>query len=144
MSYTFFSDSGHGWLKVSAWKLIDLDLLSKITRYSYMSPSGRWVYLEEDCDLTTYLVALGKNHAGWDAGLGVKVKHSERSSIRGYPRIDRDYVLYQASKSLDRVEAKIDAQDQQRIADEVDAEMEQEKSRQEQLLLDAWYMFDPS
>ena len=46
--------------------------------------------------------------------------------------------------SLDRVAAKIDAQDQQRIADEVDAEMEQEKARQEQLLLDAWYMFDPS
>lgn len=47
-------------------------------------------------------------------------------------------------KSLERVEAKIDAQDQQRIADEVDAEMEQERARQEQLLLDAWYMFDPS
>ena len=97
--HIFYSDAGHGWLKVSARELINLDLLSKITRYSYMSPSGRWVYLEEDCDMTTYLVALGKNHANWGSELGVKTKHSSRSSIRGYPRADRDYILYQTSKT---------------------------------------------
>lgn len=94
--YTFYSDAGHGWLKVSARELIDLDLLSAISRYSYMSPSGRWVYLEEDCDLTRYLVATNRAHE-WFA-LNVKNKHSERSAVRSYPCIDRDYILYQASK----------------------------------------------
>lgn len=95
--YTFYSDAGHGWLKVSAKELIDWDLLSKITRYSYMSRSGKWVYLEEDCDLTTYLIGTNRG-ADWFA-LNVKNKFSPRSSIRGYPCIDRDYILYQASKT---------------------------------------------
>lgn len=104
MSYTFFSDSGHGWLKVSSSELADLDLLSKITRYSYMTSDGRWVYLEEDRDLTTYLDAIGKNHAGWDKELKGKVKYKNNayylSNIRNYPAFDRDVVLFALSRKI--------------------------------------------
>lgn len=47
-------------------------------------------------------------------------------------------------KSIKRADERVDEQDMQRISEEVAAEMEQEKAHQEQLLLDAWYMFDPS
>lgn len=93
--YTFFSDSGHGWLKVSARELIELDLLQKISRYSFMSASGRWIYLEEDCDLSTYLIATNRSNDWWS--LNVKSKYSDRSAVRNYPCIDRDFILYQAS-----------------------------------------------
>lgn len=97
-TYTFYSDGGHGWLKVSAKELMDLDLLSKISYYSYMSPSGKWVYLEEDCDLTKYLIAIGKGHEWFVSN--VKNKYSDRSSIRSYPNINRDFILYTASQNV--------------------------------------------
>lgn len=95
--YTSYSDSQHGWLRVSAKELMDLDLLSKISCHSRMSFSGRWVYLEQDCDLTTYLAATNKPQ-DWCA-LNVKNINSTYSAIRRYPRVDRDFILYQASKT---------------------------------------------
>jgi hypothetical protein len=32
---------------------------AKISRYSYMSESGRVAYLEEDCDIAAYITAIG-------------------------------------------------------------------------------------
>ena len=52
-TYTFFSDPGHGWLKVSRNELKELGIADKISVYSY--EYGDSVYLEEDCDATTFL-----------------------------------------------------------------------------------------
>ena len=52
--YTFHSDSGHGWLAVKAKELKEFDLIKKISSYSYISKSGKMVYLEEDCDMSLF------------------------------------------------------------------------------------------
>ena len=54
----FFSDPGHGWLRVKRAEIDKLDLMSKISPYSYQSDDGHYVYLEEDCDLARYADAL--------------------------------------------------------------------------------------
>lgn len=76
----FHEDGGHGWLAVKRTELDRLGLLDKISNYSYQR--GKTVYLEEDCDLECYAVALGLE------GIGIEfVKHyQERSPIRGYTR----------------------------------------------------------
>ena len=58
ISHSFLSDGGHGWLKVSKDRLSKLNLLDKISPYSYMR--GNFVYLEEDCDLSLYVDTLLK------------------------------------------------------------------------------------
>ena len=54
--YTFIADAGHGWLKVHVNDIAQLRLDEEISGYSYKS--WEWVYLEEDRDLTIFLVAL--------------------------------------------------------------------------------------
>jgi len=55
-TYNFYSDAGHGWLKVPKGKLAQLNIADKITPYSYMK--GNFAYLEEDGDLSTFIEAL--------------------------------------------------------------------------------------
>jgi len=55
---TFYSDGGHGWLKVSKKQLRQLGIENQISSYSYMR--NDFAYLEEDCDLSVFMVALGK------------------------------------------------------------------------------------
>lgn len=93
MKYIFYSDAGHGWLKVPVAELIELDLCQKISSYSYLSPSGKWAYLEEDLDLTTFLLARDGNNPEWIQA-NTKTKHSTRSSIRGYRPFNRGLALY--------------------------------------------------
>jgi len=57
MKYTFYEDPGHGWLAVSLHELHELKIIDKISGCSYVSPDRQTVYLEEDCDLSTFLVA---------------------------------------------------------------------------------------
>ena len=56
IKHTFFTDGSHGWLKVSRNRLEKLNILDKITSCSFVK--GKNVYLEEDCDLSTYVKAL--------------------------------------------------------------------------------------
>lgn len=79
----FHADAGHGWLAVKRQELIDLGILNKITSYSYQR--GDSVYLEEDCDLTTYIQAL-KAAGRYDQLLLEHTKHHDRSPIRSYDR----------------------------------------------------------
>ena len=50
--FIFHADPGHGWLGVKKTWLTDLGIADKITSYSY--ERGNMVYLEEDCDATTF------------------------------------------------------------------------------------------
>ncbi len=58
ISQNFYTDGGHGWLKVSKFRLEKLQIADKITGCSFMR--GDYTYLEEDCDLSTYVKALLK------------------------------------------------------------------------------------
>ena len=79
MKLHFHADPGHGWLKVPRRTLTDLGIADKITSYSYQR--GQWVYLEEDCDYSTFI------RAAREAGIEVSmIPHStdNRSRIRSY------------------------------------------------------------
>ena len=54
-AYTFISDPGHGWLNVKLDELRELGIADQITPYSYRDGDCAW--LEEDCDLSTFIVA---------------------------------------------------------------------------------------
>lgn len=77
MKFTYFTDAGHGWLKVSKALLVKLGIADKITPYSYVR--GDFVYLEEDMDYTTFANAFGTDK------IQVVNKHTNKSSkIRSY------------------------------------------------------------
>ena len=83
MVYQKYDDAAHGWLRVKVTELFDLNIHRDISNYSYLSPSGRYAYLEEDMDLTTFFRAYVKAH-----GSEPEIKYNcglERSHIRNYP-----------------------------------------------------------
>ena len=56
ITYNFYSDPGHGWLHVKLDELVELGIADKISGYSYIR--GNTVYLEEDCDMSTFMNAM--------------------------------------------------------------------------------------
>jgi len=79
--YYFHVDAGHGWLAVKRSELKRLEILHLITGYSYQR--GGTVYLEEDCDVTTFLKA--KKEAGEEVTRDmIKERYQERSPVRSY------------------------------------------------------------
>ncbi len=77
--YTFHYDPGHGWLEVPFSMLRALNIEDKITPYSYMK--GKTAFLEEDCDLSTFLQAY-RLRFGHDPNMAEL--HTEDSPIRGF------------------------------------------------------------
>ena len=103
-SIILYTDPSHGWAKVSLLELNNLDIMDKISTYSYMrSNKGKtYAYLEEDCDLSTYLKALD------DKGIKFRIieKHANKSSkIRSYSRytLGHNYInpFYKSEKPVD-------------------------------------------
>ena len=81
MNITHYCDPGHGWMKVSRKSLAELNLLEKISGYSYQN--GDYVYLEEDCDASLLVEALRER------GIEIAVEESttdKTSPIRSYER----------------------------------------------------------
>jgi hypothetical protein len=79
MMLNFYEDPGHGWLAVPIALLARLDLLDKVSSYSYMR--GRLAHLEEDCDYSLFAAAMR------DAGLSfsLRERHTDNQSrIRSY------------------------------------------------------------
>ena len=56
LTYDFYSDPNHGWLAVKLDELEILGIKDKISHYSYIK--GDTVYLEEDCDMATFMNAM--------------------------------------------------------------------------------------
>jgi hypothetical protein len=78
MNLRYISDPGHGWLEVPKTLLKELAIQDKITAYSY--ENGRMVYLEEDCDMATFMQACYANkHV-----VSIEDVYQERTPIRGY------------------------------------------------------------
>ena len=101
-SITIYTDAGHGWAKVSLKELSRLNILDKISGYSYIHKNGLNAYLEEDCDLSTYLKALD------DKGIKFRMieKNANKSSkIRSYARyqLGINYIspFYKSVKPID-------------------------------------------
>lgn len=101
-SITIYTDPSHGWAKVSLNELLKLNILDKISTYSYIHKNGINAYLEEDCDLSLYLKALD------DKGIKFRIieKHTNKSSkIRSYKRytLGINYVnpFYKSDKPID-------------------------------------------
>ena len=80
-TFTFYTDSGHGWVAVPFSLVSELGIIGDISVYSYMHRNGNTVYLEEDCDFGVLADKLKEK------GIAFKLKHkySERSAIRNYP-----------------------------------------------------------
>jgi hypothetical protein len=77
--FEFYSDGGHGWLKVKLSSLVKLGIANRITTSSYIR--NGWVYLEEDGDMSIFC------HAMKDAGFKVLANYNhsnKQSKIRGY------------------------------------------------------------
>ena len=60
MKYRYYHDPAHGYIAVKLTELQELGISNQITHYSYHS--GQWVYLEEDGDAYTWLMAYKKHH----------------------------------------------------------------------------------
>ena len=54
-TFLLHEDPGHAWLEVPLSFLFELNIQNKITQYSYKGDNK--VYLEEDCDMTTFFHA---------------------------------------------------------------------------------------
>jgi hypothetical protein len=80
MKLDFIQDPGHGWLKVPRKLLQQLGIEHKITHYSYQRAD--FVYLEEDCDYSTFQAAM--NNAGRPFTCRDRVACEKRSKIRSY------------------------------------------------------------
>jgi hypothetical protein len=101
-SITIYTDPSHGWAKVSLSELSRLNIIDKISTYSYIHKNGINAYLEEDCDLSTYLKALDAK--------GIQYKfntlHTNKSSkVRSYNRytLGINYInpFYKSDKPVD-------------------------------------------
>ena len=82
--YDFYSDPGHGWLKVKRSELHELGIADKITGFSY--ERGDFVYLEEDEDLSNFIEALEeKTGEKFDSSKHLRYHIADKSSkIRSY------------------------------------------------------------
>ena len=86
--YQFFSDSGHGWLKVTRTELQRLKIIDKISSCSYQK--NGIVFLEEDGDCTLFVNAKKSID-----GIEIKTKgiQSDKvSKIRNYPYFSYDLI----------------------------------------------------
>ena len=86
-TFHFYNDPGHEWLKVPMKLCKELNILDKISNYSYVGGSN--LFLEGDCDAPLLVDAMIKE------GIQFKVvKHTtdRMSKIRSYPRFN--YALY--------------------------------------------------
>lgn len=79
-TFTFYSDPGHGWLAVPRDLLHELGIADEISPYSYQRLDT--VFLEEDCDLSTFTRAMGA--AGREFKT-LEVYHDGDSFVRALP-----------------------------------------------------------
>ena len=102
MTLPYYQDPGHGWVKISLVKLLQLGLNDSISYYSYIR--GDYAYLEEDLDLGRLYQAADK------AGITIKLREhwtNKTSKIRSY-RHYRTPAQEQAAEEA--LKAKIRAQ----------------------------------
>lgn len=65
-SLKWFTDAGHGWLRVPFELLHESGVANQISMYSYIEPQGKVVYLEEDVDAPLFLEAMFTEEDGFN------------------------------------------------------------------------------
>jgi hypothetical protein len=80
MTLRYIQDPGHGWLEVPVSELRRVNVHKDITQYSYRK--GKTAYLEEDCDMPAYLLAL---KARGEPRPVLEDVYEEDTPIREYP-----------------------------------------------------------
>ena len=83
-TFYFYSDPGHGWVKVPVNLLHTLGIAGQISLYSYQR--GDSAYLEEDCDASLF-------HRAFFDKYGEFPVYRERNNASKYSRI-RGYNIY--------------------------------------------------
>ena len=83
-TYSFYNDTGHGWMKVKLVELETLGIMDKISRFSYIRKNH--AYLEEDYDASIFIKAL--------KSIGIEPKFKDiyakkHSKIRSYDRFPK-------------------------------------------------------
>lgn len=78
-TFKYHNDPSHGWLAVKLDLLDELDLIDKITTYSYIK--GKTVYLEEDLDCTTFVQEYRKRFGVFQEQ---SLYYDKRCPVRGY------------------------------------------------------------
>ena len=91
----WYTDAGHGWLRVETAQIFELGVVDQISPYSYLSPDGKFAYLEEDSDATPFIEAYGRDKYEAE-GSAMPDQYSHRSHIRDYPDYSADYVRERA------------------------------------------------
>lgn len=81
MTYTFYADPGHGWLKVPMAELIQLGIASDISQCSYRDTHA--AYLEEDSDMVKFFKAKGWTQ--WPTDLVTSRHLDQRCFVRRLP-----------------------------------------------------------
>ena len=86
-----FTDPGHGWIKISLNHLKQLNLIEKITPFSFIN--NKHAYLEEDCDASLLIKTLEESNVSYE----FRYNHSNTSSkLRYYD----SYNINQAMKGI--------------------------------------------
>lgn len=78
-TFKYHNDPGHGWLAVKLDLLDELDLIEKISTYSYIK--GKTAYLEEDLDCTTFVREYRKRFGDFQEQ---SLYYDGRCPVRGY------------------------------------------------------------
>ena len=86
----WFDDAAHGWLMVETKEIVSLNIINKISVFSYLSPDGKFTYLEEDADAAIYIDAIGIQE--FDKRLRYNRVYQERQTIRDYPHYQADWL----------------------------------------------------
>jgi hypothetical protein len=81
-SYIFHEDAGHGWLEVPIADVKKLGIYDKITAYSYIK--GDKLYIEEDCDASTFCRAFEQYTGHKMSRAIIKDDYCDVSPIRNY------------------------------------------------------------
>lgn len=82
LTFEFYSDPSHGWLKVPTVLLHTLGIAESISAYSYQR--GDYAYLEEDCDYSLFKAAY-ESQVG-EFNVRERVARYRQSRIRNYNR----------------------------------------------------------
>ena len=83
-SFNYYQDGGHGWIAVRRKFLKQLGVHDQITEYSFQK--GGMVYLEEDCDLSTFWEAFKKEFGSEPLLISKYIMDAQPSPIRHYQR----------------------------------------------------------
>lgn len=81
--YDFHSDAGHAWLAVPLHHIEELEIVDKISSFSYLKDGI--AYLEEDCDAPLFFKAFESKYGKYPKFLELD-QEFDKSPIRDYDR----------------------------------------------------------